>query len=51
MNAKAIMREQWGLQDVREKTKDRSAHYPTYGRGLHGMPLEWKKKKEAQEEK
>lgn len=32
--AKQILREQWGTQDCREKPKDASIKYPSYGRGL-----------------
>ena len=32
--AKQILREQWGTQDTRERQKDASIKYPSYGRGL-----------------
>ena len=32
--ARQILREQWGTQDTRERQKDASIKYPSYGRGL-----------------
>ena len=32
--AKQILREQWGMHDYRERQKDASIKYPSYGRGL-----------------
>ena len=32
--AAQILREQWGTQDTRERQKDASIKYPSYGRGL-----------------
>lgn len=32
--AKQILREQWEMRDVKERQKDASINYPSYGRGL-----------------
>lgn len=32
--AKQILREQWGMQECRERREDASIKYPSYGRGL-----------------
>ena len=38
------------MQDVKEKSKDKSANYPTYGRGLFGKPAKLEGKRSSIED-